>query len=112
MALAGLKKTPPAWFEALAAVLAEVPALRMQAVVTAQALDWGKQRPARLLDALKELGTNATAPVDMRLPALAALPDGLASVDQELFELLRQQLKAEQPVTLRGAAADVFLGPR
>ena len=44
----------------------------------------------------------------MRLDALAAVPGGLATVDRELFDLLRTGLEPAQPVSIRVAAAAVL----
>ncbi len=109
MAQAGLKKTPPDWFASLEKVMATGSAdLTRQAVTTARALDWAKQRPKSLMLALNKIGASADYPAEVRLKALAALPDGPGIADAAVFSLLVDNLKADQPVATRGLAADVI----
>ena len=109
MTQAGLKKAPAEWLAALAKILDKSAADSIApAVTTARALAWEKQRPPELIDALKRIGEDSKVAADVRLTALAALPDGLAPVDAALFTLLRESIKGDQPVALRGLAADVL----
>jgi putative membrane-bound dehydrogenase-like protein len=105
MAQAGLKKAPAEWFAALEKAILDLPA---DAVATARALDWAKQRPGRLVAALSKIGESRDQPTDLRLKALAALPDGPALTDAALFAFVVEHLKAEQPAGVRGLAAEVL----
>src|SRR5439155_25977935 len=97
------------WLAALAKILDKSAADSIApAVTTARALAWEKQRPAELIRALKAIGEDSKVATDVRLTALAALPDSLALVDATLFALLRENIKGDQPVALRGLAADVL----
>src|SRR5207249_99590 len=81
IAQAGLKETPAAWLTALTRVLtAGDIELKCEAVATARALRWPKQRPKDLVSALAKVGDDEQAPAVVRLTALAALPDGLPKV--------------------------------
>ena len=103
------KETPAAWIAALTHILAasDIDLIR-QAVSTARALPAPKSGFADLSAALLRIAHESSAPADVRLAALAALPGGLSSVDPDLFELLLAGTAADQPVALRGAAASVF----
>jgi putative heme-binding domain-containing protein len=107
MARAGLKKTPSEWLAALEKV-ADAPELTADAVTTARALNWEKQRPAGLLLALKKIGADAQLPAEVRLKSLAAMPDGPDLGDQALFVFLTGRLNAEQPAVERSLAADAL----
>jgi putative membrane-bound dehydrogenase-like protein len=105
MARAGLKKAPAEWFAALEKSIIDLPA---DTVATARALDWAKQRPGRLLAALTKIGEGRDQPSELRLKALAALPDGAAMNDAALFAFVVEHLKAEETVAVRGLAAEVL----
>ncbi|HWY87184.1 MAG TPA: PVC-type heme-binding CxxCH protein [Gemmataceae bacterium] len=105
MAQAGLKKAPTEWLVALEKVL---PDMTAEAVTTLRALDWGKQRPPTLLVALQKIAGNSGLPAEVRLRAMAALPDGPASMDENQLAFLCMHLKAEQPSGLRSLAAEVI----
>jgi len=113
MAQSGLreKQVPPGWITALANLLdgdrtnAELIAL---AVSTVRALplkrDNAGELPARLLRIAENDGNSA----ELRLSALAAVPDGLANVSDPIFRLLIEKLDREQTVATRTTAADVL----
>lgn len=109
MAQAGLKKAPAEWLAALTKVLDSGAADGIApAVTTARALTWEKQRPAELIKALKRIGQDSQYTAEVRLTALAAIPDGVGAVDGALFAMLRENCKSDQPVALRGLATDVL----
>ncbi|HXG08904.1 MAG TPA: PVC-type heme-binding CxxCH protein [Gemmataceae bacterium] len=109
MTQAGLREAPESWIAGLAQVLAsdDVELLR-EAVATARALRIAKPQVAKLAAALLPVGNNAKLPADVRLSALAAVPNGLSKVEPALFAFLRAHLGPEQPVAIRSAAADVL----
>jgi putative membrane-bound dehydrogenase-like protein len=109
MARAGLKEAPDAWAAALTQALTGGDAEVMrEAVATVRALPVAKARSAGVAAALLAIGTDAAAPTDVRLAALASAPGGLASVPPALFDYLRSRLDAEEPVATRGLAAEVL----
>ncbi len=111
MAQAGLREFPKRWAAALADVLASGDAeLVRQAVATARALPAPKpkEEAAALGEALRRVAADATAPDDVRLGAMAAVPGGLGRVDPEMFAFLRAQLDPDRPASARVAAADVL----
>ncbi len=107
MARAALPVAPPEWLAVLSKAAAN-PQLATDAVTTARAVSWGKARPKELVSALKKLGMDSAQPAEVRLKALAALPDGPATLDEELFSFLREHLKTDRPAIERSLAADVF----
>ena len=67
-----------------------------------------KEGAEGLREALLRVGRSATAPDDVRLEALAAVPGGLAEVAPELFAFLLERLGPDRPVATRVLAADVL----
>jgi putative membrane-bound dehydrogenase-like protein len=109
MAQSGLRQVPPAWIAGLGQILASGDAeLVSETVATARVFPVPKQRPTELVLALLKIAENADAPVGLRVAALAAVPGGLPDVKPALFDLLRAQLDANQPVATRSTAADVL----
>jgi putative membrane-bound dehydrogenase-like protein len=113
MAQAGLKQVPSAWITGLTeAMTAKDSDVVSEAVSTARVLQIPAKQAAKLTRELLALAHENRCPVQVRLTALAAVPGGLSSVDQILFELLVNQLTPEQPVANRGTAADVLARAR
>jgi putative membrane-bound dehydrogenase-like protein len=109
MAQSGLKQVPDEWNAALAALLVAADHdLVQEAINTARIWRDGKQSSAKLAAALVQVGDNAKAPVGVRLTAFAAVPGGLKKVQPAQFALFCAHLGIDQPVLLRGAAADVL----
>ena len=110
MAGAGLKESPIAWLDAVAAVLAGSDAtLGREAVRTARALALPKGGHASLVGALVKVGRTADLDASVRLDALLATPaSALAPVEVALFTFLRDQLDGRQPMLTRSAAATVL----
>jgi putative heme-binding domain-containing protein len=109
MAQSGVKETPTAWSAALGRVLTSSDMEQVRAAAgTVRALPAAKKPPHDLLDALLAAGRNGSAPVDVRLTALAAIPGGLAEINPAIFELLRASVNREQPAGIRALAADIL----
>ncbi|MGH8630452.1 MAG: HEAT repeat domain-containing protein, partial [Burkholderiales bacterium] len=109
MARVGLKKTSPAWLAALVRVLGEKDdQLVRHAVAAARALPASKEGAPDLSAALLGVARDATAPREIRLDALAAIPGGLASPDPELFDFLCASIEPAQQPAVRSAAAGVL----
>ena len=109
MAQSSLKQVPDAWTAALAAAIAgKEKELVREAVFTAHALPWGKQRPEKLIGELLRVGSDADMPAEVRLTALAAVPSGLPSLSEIQFDFLRIRLDSDQTVLVRTLAADVI----
>ncbi len=58
--------------------------------------------------ALLRTARDSARSMGIRVDALGAMPDGLQTVDADLFELLRGAVAPSQPVTLRSTAARVL----
>ncbi|MGH7174223.1 MAG: PVC-type heme-binding CxxCH protein, partial [Gemmataceae bacterium] len=67
-----------------------------------------KKRRPLLEAALLPIGENSRAPAALRISALAAVPNGLLKIEPALFSFLRSHLDSDQPVAVRGAAAEVL----
>ncbi len=109
MAAAGLKETPAAWLDATATALTSSDAaVQRQAVATARMLPLPKTGHTAFTTALARLGRDPKIAADVRLDALAISPATLGTVEPELFDFLRAQLGANQPLLSRSAAANVL----
>ncbi|HLW65752.1 MAG TPA: PVC-type heme-binding CxxCH protein, partial [Gemmataceae bacterium] len=109
MAQTSLKQVPGAWQSALITVLAESNVdLLLDAIATARALPWGKQRPAKLAAALMAIGNDSKQPASARLNALAAIPGGVAEASDNLVSFLIDHLGSDQPVAERSLAAEIL----
>jgi putative membrane-bound dehydrogenase-like protein len=109
MAQAGLKEAPDGWADAVARVLTgDDRDLIPEAVAAARALRFTKPRAAQVGTALLKAAGDARLAAATRVAALAAVPGGLAAVDDRVFSLLRDCLGPEEPVASRAAAAEVL----
>lgn len=113
MAQPGLKEPPAGWADAVRAALVQPhAALTHTAIAAANALGRAKNNAPTFTRELMQIAQDATRPADERLDALAALPQGLAAVDSDLFPFLIANLAPNQPVTVRSAATGVLLAAR
>jgi hypothetical protein len=81
MALASLKEPPGSWPFAVKSCLTQNDEAVLRAAVgTARALSQGKTNATAFSESLLRIGRNEAHPTDLRLEALAALPNGLGSV--------------------------------
>jgi putative membrane-bound dehydrogenase-like protein len=103
MAASGSRKTPEPWVNALArAVASNDPEIKKQAILTARALNAGKD--ARVLNgALTQAAVSAENPAALRVAAVRALPEGL-TVQDPIFHLLVENITPKTPVETRGDA--------
>ena len=105
MAGSGLKSMPAVFATQLARLLAHPDAqLIRETVAAARALPGRDALEAEL----NRVGRTESLPDDVRLEALAALPNGLASVDPAIFDFLLSHLPTHIPVRDRTLAADVL----
>jgi putative membrane-bound dehydrogenase-like protein len=104
---AGLKEAPAAWVSALSAAAVPGSPVLSDVLATIRAVTLPKQNLQELQAALAELADTGSTP-EIRLAAMAALPGGLASVSLPHWTLLMTHLAADQPLALRGPAADVI----
>ena len=109
MSDAALKDTPPRWLDELVVTLADSsPPLVKQSAATARALNWPKPGHAALTEALGHVGRNDSAPMDVRVEALVAIPGGLATVEPKLFDFILTAIQPSQPMLTRSAASTVL----
>jgi putative membrane-bound dehydrogenase-like protein len=109
MARARPRTVPAPWLDGLAEALAsDDRELLRQAVSTARALPLPPKGAEKVTARLLALGASPTAPAELRLTALAAVPGGLADVDPAQFVFLRGRLGRDEPVAARALAADVL----
>jgi putative heme-binding domain-containing protein len=103
------KWLPTAWSDALLGVLKRKDlSLAGDVVSVFRAIPAGKDRSAAIRRALIDLAGAANLPSDVRIEALAAVPDGLPQVDSQTFAFLRAHLDTVLPVPTRAAAASVL----
>jgi putative membrane-bound dehydrogenase-like protein len=108
MARAGLREAPAAWFTAVTQAAATDSSLLGDALATIRALPPPKQGADALRDNLLKLADQEAIRPEDRLAALVAAPGGLPSVSAAQWALLLAHLDSDQPIKLRGAAADVL----
>jgi putative membrane-bound dehydrogenase-like protein len=113
MASAGLKESPKGWASGVSECFAQPDeALLRAAVGTARVLAQTKPNAPNFSDALLRIARTETHPADLRLEALAALPNGLHSVDAKLLNFLEASVDPSQPVLTRSVAASVLAKAR
>ena len=83
-------------------------ALVAQAVATARTLPAMKADPAKLGEALARVARDASVAREVRIDALAAVPGGMAALEPELFEFVRENVQPSRSVLTRSAAANVL----
>ncbi len=106
---APLREIPENWCTALATIMAQEDVnLITAAVSTVRTLPMPKGGAPALNTALVRVGRNSTLPPEVRLDAMASVPEGLKNVEQELFEFLVANVYPSQPVAVRSAAAKVL----
>lgn len=111
MAASNAKQPPITWVDAVAAALSQgdVDLIR-SAVAAARALAMPVESESaqRLADALRVVGADETQHNDLRLSALAAVPGGLSSPDDALFDFLLDRLNPDEPVAEQTTTAEVL----
>jgi putative heme-binding domain-containing protein len=106
MARAGLKEAPSEWTRELTRMLAGTdPELRRAALAAVRALPPAKGQPDALTRALVTLSEETSAPRELRLDAMAAVPAGIDWMQPAVFQFLVDQLNPSQPTPARLAAA-------
>ncbi len=106
MGRAGLSDLPASWAVALSSALAaDDEAVRNEAVKAARAQKIKPEAAPVLVQALRNLAGDASAPAAQRLTALSAIPGEIGGLEPETFAFLRQQLKPEISPMARAEAA-------
>ena len=104
-----VKTLPPAWIAPLLRTLSsddrEVAA---SAVSVVRAVPVAKDAAPGFNASLLAVGRNTSRPVEIRLGALAAMPEGLTAVDPDLFALLRTSVEPGQSMAVRSTAAAII----
>jgi len=109
MATAGLKQAPEEWTVAVRANLTSSDEKLVHAAINAaHSFSQAKTNAPNLSESLLEIGRDEKRPVELRLEALAALPNGLRSIDGGLFVFLCANIEPSKPVSVRGAASGVL----
>ena len=110
MSQARLKETPAEWWPGIVQSLAGTdPQLARDALVTVRTLSLPKKLPDDLTSAARKLGQDDRATKEVRLLALAVVPEGMTG---EQFALVRAELKSDRSVASRSLAADILLRAR
>src|SRR6266705_3507661 len=109
IAEAELERVPSEWTSAVKTCLAETDLEVLQsAVATARAFSHTKTNAPNFSEALLTIAHNKNHPDDLRLDALAALPNGMRSVEPEMFAFLCANVDSSKPVMMRSAAVGVL----
>lgn len=108
MASTRARELPAAWIQPIVTALQgeERDVLRLAVRVAGRAAP-PKTAATELRTALLDAARATALPIDLRVEALAAAAAGLASVDADLFALVRTALEPSRPVSVRLTAATV-----
>jgi putative heme-binding domain-containing protein len=113
MALASLKESPASWPAAVAACLGQGDeGLLRSAVAAARELGQVKSKAPNFSKALLRIAGDEARPAELRLEALAALPNGLRAIEPGLLSFICANAGPLQPVVTRNAAAGVLARAR
>ncbi len=114
MATSGLKELPAAWAAALVDLLISAPfvsepanSLVPEILAVLRSVPPTKAQAEKVAAALQRVG-DSTAPVEIRLQALALIPGGAKHVTDVQHDLLLKSIDREQPAMIRGTSADVL----
>jgi putative heme-binding domain-containing protein len=104
-----LKEAPANWPGAVTSCLAQSDeALLRPAVTAARMLGQVKTKAPNFSEALLRIARDEAHPAELRLEALAALPNGLRSVEPGLLSFVCANVEPSKPVMTRNAAAGVL----
>jgi putative membrane-bound dehydrogenase-like protein len=107
IAQAAPKEPPPRWLDALAAAVAAHPdQLAADAIAAVRKVTPAKTKHHPLSQALHAVARDAARPIELRLAALAAVPGGLAAVDEPTWRLLQAGLA--DSIAARANAAEAL----
>ena len=103
---AQLKGLPGPWITPIVSALANRDRdVTRHAIAVVRASPASIETPSELKAALLEVARDWTLRLDVRMDALSAVQPGLASVEPDLFDLLRAALAPDQVVAIRAVAA-------
>ncbi len=103
-----LKALPEAWIAPLVGTLRSPDTGTLgEAIAVIRSTVAPKTSAPMLQEALLRAARDAAHPLETRLAALSAVPDGLSKVDADVFEIVRKGLDPAQPVAARADAAAV-----
>ena len=104
-----LKVLPSSWVTVLLDTVSKSDAAAASlALGVLRATPAPKEEMAIVSGSLQAVGRDPSRPADVRIEALAAMPNGLSSVDADLLQLLRSGLEPTRPTLVRIAAASVL----
>jgi putative heme-binding domain-containing protein len=108
-----LRQLPECWADALSIVLnAKDPGLTEDVIAVMVQLPKPKQPNARLNQSLLTILDREDITPSLRLKAVAAIPDGLNEVSDDLFQFLRTRLSSDNEVSDRRLAVDTLASAR
>lgn len=109
MAQGGLQEAPRGWADAVRLSLDQKDEASVRAAISAaRTLGLVKSNAPSFSDQLLRLARDPSRPEDLRLDAMAALPQGLQAVEPELLKFLGANLDPVKPVPMRSAAVSVL----
>ncbi len=108
MAKAKLSELPPLWADTLTGLLVCHCPVVVDAVAAARSLPGTKEPHAKMVAALRDLGSRAEQELATRLDAWAAIPTGIADLEDDEFHVVVDALNPETAVSQRSASADIL----
>jgi putative heme-binding domain-containing protein len=106
IAQSNLKTAPESWTAEITKLLGAKETVA-DAIAAADAVPASKEKSAELSEALLKIARDKSQSAELRLNALAALPN-ISNLDSELFDFLLANLDSRKPVLTRGAATSVL----
>ena len=104
-----VKTLPSAWMAPLIGTLSsDEIELSSAAVSVLRAVPPAKDAVAGFHAAMLRVGQDASRPIEIRLGALAAIPEGLQAVGPDVFTLLRTGIEPGQSMPIRATAAGII----
>ncbi len=110
MGQANLKTAPEPWASEISKVLAGKEYIP-EAIAAARALPAAKEKFSGLTDALLKIARDKSQSAELRLNAMAALPN-VANLELDLFDFLRANLDSSKAVSTRTSASSVLTRAR
>jgi putative heme-binding domain-containing protein len=104
---ANLKHTPHEWIAPLVAILEGQEESTIQLAVSALR-GQTDSRDDSIVQALRSTANRADFPLALRIESLSAIGASVGSLDTASFELLRDQIDLDRPVSIRSQAVDVL----
>lgn len=109
IAQSSLKEPPAAWSDVVRSCFSNTDSALLEAdIAAAKTLGQLKSNPPDFSEGLLRIGQNESLPVELRLEALAAIPNRLPALSKDLLAFLCSNVDSSKPLSTRSAAASAL----